>query len=56
MSMFERYLSEEFDDKNKKKFTIIDNKYFCYSWADVKTMKKKIIDMPNKVFINGEDK
>lgn len=112
MSMFERYLSEEFDDnyddclkdmkdklavkkkgageilyyiygeyvaaavaerycislekqhqlpsdylrwlvKNKKKFTIIDNKYFCYSWQDVKAMKKKIIDMPNKIFING---
>ena len=112
MSMFERYLSEEFDDnyddclkdmkdklavkkkgtgeilyyiygayvaaavaerycislekqhqllsdylrwlvKNKKKFTIIDNKYFCCSWQDVKAMKKKIIDMPNKIFING---
>lgn len=115
MSMFERYLSEEFDDNyddclfdmkqqlavkkrgtgeilyyiygeyvaeavadrycmslqkirrlpsdyfkwlidNKKKFTIIDDKYFCYEWADVKKMKKEIIAKPNKVFINGKEK
>lgn len=38
---------------NKKKFTIIDDKYFCYSWKDVKKMKQEIIAKPNKVFING---
>lgn len=38
---------------NKKKFTIIDDKYFCYGWDDVKNMKREIINKPNKVFING---
>lgn len=38
---------------NKKKFTIIDDKYFCHSWDDVKKMKREIINKPNKVFING---
>lgn len=38
---------------NKKKFTIVDDKYFCHSWSEVKKMKKEIIAKPNKVFING---
>lgn len=38
---------------NKKKYTIIDDHYFCYGWDDVKKMKKEIINKPNKVFING---
>lgn len=37
---------------NKKKFTIVDDKYFCHSWEEVKKMKKDIIAKPNKVFIN----
>lgn len=29
------------------------DRYFCYSWDDVKKMKREIINKPNKVFING---
>lgn len=55
MRMFERYLSEEFDDNYDDCLKDMKDK-LAVRWADVKTMKKKIIDMPNKVFINGEDK
>lgn len=38
---------------NKKKFTVINDRYFCHYWSEVDAMKKEIIAKPNKVFMNG---